>query len=589
MIATLAFFIVLHYRHRASREGRPFDLDGALVGADLGEEGENSDPLYRRRRHIVRRLFYQISFALFALVAVLSYFFPWTLLSLVVLIPLFMFGMQNALQRKRAVLRNFPLLGALRYFFELIRPEIQQYFVESDIDGQPVSREVRSVVYQRAKLQTDTLPFGTQRDVYQEGYEWIGHSLSPHHVDESSLRVLVGGPQCKKPYLASVFNISAMSYGALSRNAILALNGGAKLGGFYHNTGEGGISPHHLAEGGDLVWQIGTGYFGCRTSEGTFCPETFAGTARHESVKMVEIKLSQGAKPSHGGILPAAKITPEIVAIRKVKPGKDVVSPPAHSAFNSPKGLLEFVHRLRELSDGKPVGFKMCIGQPAEFVAICKAMIETGLTPDFITIDGGEGGTGAAPLEFSNSVGMPLEEGLTFVHDTLVGFDLRKNIRVICSGKVMTGFSLFSRMALGADMCNSARGMMLALGCIQARKCNTNHCPTGVATSNEELVYGLDPKDKKVRVFNYQRQTVKAFAELLGAAGLERTSQISRDHVHRRIAGNAVKTYAELFPPVARGAFTRGEIPAIYARAHAIASGESFLPRVSDNGRDVAA
>jgi glutamate synthase domain-containing protein 2 len=536
----------------------------------------------------VRRQFFVVSFVLFSIVAGFSLLTPWALLGYAVLVPLFGIGLQNIFQTKKAILRNFPLLGTFRYFFEMIRPEIQQYFIESETDGTPVAREIRSVVYQRAKKQTDSLPFGTQRNVYAEGYEWISHSLSPKHVDAPSLRITVGGPQCTKPYSASLFNISAMSYGALSKNAIRALNGGAKLGGFYHNTGEGGMSPHHLEPGGDIVWQVGTGYFGCRTDDGGFSPELFKERASLPNVKMIEIKLSQGAKPSHGGILPAAKITKEIMEIRKVKAGADVISPPAHKAFSTPDGLLKFVNQLRKLSDGKPVGFKLCVGQLSEFIAICKAMTETGIMPDFITVDGGEGGTGAAPLEFSNSVGAPLEEGLTFVHNVLTGFNLRQHIRVIASGKVMTGFSLFSRIALGADMCNSARGMMLALGCIQARKCNTNHCPTGVATSNEDLVYGLDPKDKQVRVANYQTHTLLAFAELLGATGLERPNQIKREFVNRRIALDVVKTYEDLFPSIKPGAFLRGEIPEIYRKHYDVASAYSFRPSTEETASRAA-
>lgn len=530
----------------------------------------------------MRRLFFILSGCVLALIGVASYFWIYSLFALVVVAPLVALGMQHAFQTKRAILRNFPILGLFRYGLEMIRPEIQQYFIESDIDGAPVNRETRSVVYQRAKQMTDTLPFGTQRNVYSEGYEWISHSLAPKHVDAKALRVVVGGPQCRQPYSAALFNISAMSYGALSKNAVQALNGGAQLGGFYHNTGEGGLSPHHLSGGGDLVWQIGTGYFGCRTADGDFAPDLFKERATHPNVKMIEIKLSQGAKPAHGGILPAAKITPEIVEIRKVQPGRDVVSPPAHRSFSTPKGLLEFVRQLRELSGGKPVGFKLCIGRPSEFVAICKAMIETGIMPDFITVDGGEGGTGAAPLEFSNSVGAPLEEGLSFVHDTLTGFDLRKHVRIIASGKVMTGFNLFSRMALGADLCNTARGMMLALGCIQALRCNTNHCPTGVATSNEELVYGLVPSDKKIRVANYQKHTVHAFAELVGAAGLSHPAEIERSHVNRRISGDSVRTYAELFPPVKPGSYLKGEVPEKYRNAVITASADEFKPRASE-------
>lgn len=523
----------------------------------------------------MRQLFFVGSLGILFLTAGVSYFWPPFLWSLCLWVPLIGWGLQNAFQKKRAILRNFPILGNVRFIFEKIRPEIQQYFIENDTDGAPIPRTIRSLVYQRAKQQTDSLPFGTQKNVYAEGYEWLNHSLSPKHVDPQSLRVMVGGPQCKKPYSASVFNISAMSYGALSKNAVAALNGGAQLGGFYHNTGEGGVSPYHLS-GGDLVWQIGTGYFGCRTGDGEFSPEIFQKMAVHENIKMIEIKLSQGAKPSHGGILPAAKITPEIMDIRKVGAGKDVVSPPAHKAFSNPTGLLHFVQQLRDLSGGKPVGFKLCVGQPHEFIAICKAMMETGIYPDFITVDGGEGGTGAAPLEFSDTVGAPLEEGLSFVHNILIGFDLRKHVKVIAAGKVMTAFHLFSRMALGADICNAARGMMLALGCIQARLCNTNHCPTGVATSDENLIHGLVPSDKKLRVHNYHRHTLQAFAELLGGAGLIRTSQISRHHVHRRVSHDKVKTYADLFPYMARGEFLKTHYTGPYQKHFEQADAHDF-------------
>lgn len=530
----------------------------------------------------MRKVFFIGSFVSLILIGASTWFWAWASLALIPVLPLVALGMRHAFQTKRAILRNYPILGLFRYSLESIRPEIQQYFIESDTDGAPIPREVRSVVYQRAKRQTDTLPFGTQRNVYGEGYEWLQHSLVPKKVDPASLKVIVGGPQCLQPYEASIFNISAMSYGALSKNAIQALNGGAKLGNFFHNTGEGGISPHHLSEDGDLVWQVGTGYFGCRTKEGDFCPEGFRERALQKSVKMIEIKLSQGAKPGHGGILPAAKITPEIMAIRKVLPGQDVISPPAHKMFSTPLELLHFVKQLRDLSGGKPVGFKLCLGRPHEFIAICKAMLECKIMPDFISVDGGEGGTGAAPLEFSNSVGTPLEEALTFVHEALIGYNLRQHIRVIASGKVMTGFHLYSRMALGADICNSARGMMLALGCIQARQCNTNKCPTGIATSNENLVAGLVPSDKRVRVYNYHRQTIHAFAELLGASGLTCTSQISRHSVHRRISGDSVKSYATLFPYIERGSFLTNEAPAAYKEFIQMASPYDFAPQIMD-------
>ncbi|MGE3756690.1 MAG: FMN-binding glutamate synthase family protein [Pseudobdellovibrionaceae bacterium] len=526
----------------------------------------------------MRRIFYALSAIVLAGIFGISFYSPWVLWSLVIAGPIIGLGLSHALQRKHSILRNFPLLGGVRYLLETIRPEIQQYFIESETDGQPIAREIRSVVYQRAKMETDTVPFGTQRDVYEKGYEWLNHSMTPKHVDPTFLRVSIGGPQCQKPYLASILNISAMSYGSLSTNAVLALNGGAQLGGFYHNTGEGGVSPHHFSEGGDIVWQIGTGYFGCRTPTGDFCADSFQKMASHDNIKMIEVKISQGAKPSHGGILPASKVTPEIAKIRNVELGKDVLSPPAHKAFSTPKGLLHFIHNLRKLSGGKPVGFKLCVGQPSEFISICKAMIETQIFPDFITVDGGEGGTGAAPLEFSNSVGAPLEEGLSFVHDVLIGFDIRKHIKIIASGKVLNGFNIFSRLALGADLCNSARGMLLSIGCIQARKCNTNKCPAGVATNDPELTYGLDPSIKKVRVFNFHKNTVKAFAELLGAAGMEHSSQISRHSVNRRVTPELVKTYGALFPYVQRGSFLKHDLPEIYRFDFDRATSSSFEP-----------
>lgn len=467
-----------------------------------------------------------------------------------ILIPVLALGFHNAFQERKAVLRNYPILGMLRYFFEEIRPEIQQYFVESDTDGSPFSREVRSVVYQRAKKVRDTVPFGTQRDLYAPGAEWAEHSLLPKHVNPKDLRVTIGNHQCRQPYSASIFNVSAMSYGSLSSNAIQALNGGAKLGGFYHNTGEGGVSPHHLAGGGDIVWQIGTGYFGCRNPDGTFSAERFRERAQNPSIKMIEIKLSQGAKPSHGGILPAAKVTAEIVAIRGVEMGKDVISPPAHSTFHDAAGLLDFVALLRDLSGGKPVGFKLCIGQPAEFVSIARTIQRKQIFPDFITVDGAEGGTGAAPLEFTNSLGVPWVDGLTLVRDTLDSMDLKKHITIITSGKVVTGFNLLKALALGADVANSARGMLLALGCIQARRCNSNHCPVGVATTDRELSRGLIVSDKRVRVANFQSQTVKAFAELLGACGLSHPSQLRRSNVFRRTEDGQIRSYEEIYPSI---------------------------------------
>lgn len=402
------------------------------------------------------------------LIAGIAFFFwpPfwWTLLFFG---PIILLGFYDMAQARHAIMRNFPIFGRGRYVMEELRPKLYQYFIESDIDGRPFSRIFRSVVYQRAKKQLDTSPFGTQLNVYEEGYEWMNHSiaaLDAHDLGHDP-RVMVGGPNCQQPYHASIFNVSAMSYGSLSKNAILALNGGAKIGNFAHNTGEGGISPYHIEPGGDLIYQVGTGYFGCRTKDGNFSPELFAERTAMPNVKMIELKLSQGAKPGHGGILPAKKNTPEISKIRNVEPFTAVLSPPYHKAFSTPIGLLELIKQMQELSGGKPVGFKLCIGSRSEFLGICKAMVQTGIYPDFISVDGGEGGTGAAPMEFSNSVGTPFKEGLAFAYDALVGFDLKKDIRILASGKILTGFHIFRALALGADACYSARAMMMALGC----------------------------------------------------------------------------------------------------------------------------
>jgi glutamate synthase domain-containing protein 2 len=508
----------------------------------------------------MRRVFLGVCASMLALVAATALVWPPALWSLVVIVPLMLRGVADMLQTRQAVRRNFPLIGHFRYLLEQIRPEINQYFIESNSDGRPFSRNDRSVVYQRAKGELDTLPFGTQRDVYAAGYEWINHSLAPVHPDPSSSRVLVGGPACTQPYSASILNVSAMSYGSLSRNAVLALNAGAKAGGFAHNTGEGGLSPYHLEPGGDLIWQIGTGYFSCRTPEGRFSLDEFARRATLPNVKMIEVKLSQGAKPGHGGILPAAKLTPEIVEIRGVVPGQDVVSPPAHSAFTTPIGLLHFLQQLREGSGGKPVGFKLCVGKRHEFFGIVKAMLETGIVPDFITVDGAEGGTGAAPMEFSDSVGTPLNEGLSFVHKALVGAGVRDQIRLIASGKVNTGFQIATKVALGADLCNAARAMMFALGCIQALRCNTNHCPTGVATQDPELVRGLHVGDKATRVARFQRETVKSFLEVLGAAGLQHPGELKPWYVMRRVNSGDVRSYHDIYPPIESGALLTSSV-----------------------------
>ena len=450
-------------------------------------------------------------------------------------------GVRDLRQTQRSVLRNYPVLGHMRYWLEFIRPEIRQYFIESDNEAAPFSRQQRSLVYQRAKGDPDKRPFGTQVDVHAEGHEWINHSLAPTTLDSHDFRVLIGGPNCLQPYSASVFNISAMSFGALSANAILALNGGAKKGGFMHDTGEGSISAYHRSHGGDLVWEIGSGYFGCRDAQGRFSEEKFVANATSPQVRLIEIKLSQGAKPGHGGVLPGPKVTPEIAETRGVAVGEDCVSPAAHTEFGTPVELLLFLSRLRRLSGGKPVGFKLCIGHPWEWFAICKAMLETGLTPDFIVVDGAEGGTGAAPLEFSDHVGAPLQEGLLLVHNTLVGLNLRDRIRLGASGKIVSAFDIARAMALGADWCNSARGFMFALGCIQAQHCHTGACPTGVATQDPQRQQALVVPDKIERVARYHRNTLHALQELVQAAGLHHPGEITAAHIVRRVANDQVR------------------------------------------------
>ncbi len=488
--------------------------------------------------------------------------------------PLMAIGFLDMFQERHAIRRNFPLIGNFRYLLELFRPEINQYFIESNTSGTPFNRLDRSLVYQRAKGELDTVPFGTQKNVYEVGYEWVTHSIMPVHVDPQQLRVVVGASRAK-PYSASIFNIGAMSFGSLSKNAVMALNQGAQIGGFAQNTGEGGLTPYHQ-QGGDLIWQIGTGYFGCRDYDGKFSSERFIEKATLPQVKMIELKISQGAKPGHGGILPAEKVTKEIAKIRGVEMGKSVISPPGHSAFSTPLELLTFIERLRELSGGKPVGFKICIGKPREFMAICKAMHQSGITPDFITVDGGEGGTGAAPLEFSNYVGSPLNEGLVIVHNSLVGFALRDKVRIISSGKINSGFGIIKHMVMGADLCYSSRGMMLSLGCIQALQCNTNHCPTGVATQNPSLVNGLVVSQKNKRVANFHKATVKSFAEILGAMGFLDPQKLRPRHLMRRISLSQVKDYSEIYPFIKEGDLLKNPVPQEFERAYQTSSAETF-------------
>ncbi|NUS60871.1 MAG: FMN-binding glutamate synthase family protein [Lysobacter sp.] len=455
-------------------------------------------------------------------------------------------GTVDLFQKKSTLRRNYPVLAHFRYGLESIGPEMRQYFIESDTAETPFSRQQRALVYQRSKSVRDTRPFGTLQDVYGVDYEWINHSLAPAFIEDADFRIDIG-PGCAKPYSASVFNISAMSWGALSSAAIRALNEGAKRGHFYHDTGEGSLSPYHLERGGDIVWEIGSGYFGCRDAEGKFDPEKFKASAAHEQVRMIEVKLSQGAKPGHGGVLPGAKVTEEVARVRGVTPGVDCVSPAQHSAFTTPVGLLEFVARLRELSGGKPTGFKLAIGHPWEWFGIAKAMQETGLLPDFIVVDGAEGGTGAAPAEFIDHVGVPMHEALMLVHNTLVGLDLRDKIRIGAAGRIVGAFDMAKTMAMGADWCNAGRGFMFALGCIQSLSCHTDRCPTGVATQDPKRFKSLDVEDKATRVHNFQQNTVHALRDLLCAAGLTHPSQLGPEHILRRVSPIEVRSLAAIY------------------------------------------
>lgn len=502
----------------------------------------------------MRKAFLIISITILSLTGILIYVnWKFTFL-LLIFIPLIMMGLYDMYQSKKTIRKNFPLLGRMRYLLESLGPEMRQYFIETDTDGKPFNRLQRSLVYQRSKKESDSMPFGTQLDVYEDGYEWINHSIRaiPFSQVNPNPRVRIGSSQCTQPYEASLFNISAMSFGSLSKNAILALNNGAKQSGFYHNTGEGGLSPYHL-QGGDVVWNIGTGYFSCRTDDGKFNYDEYVKRATLSNVKMIEIKFSQGAKPGHGGILPKEKVTDEIAAIRLVSKGKDILSPPTHSAFTNPLELMEFVQLLRKGSEGKPIGIKICIGNKSEFLSICKAMVETKTYLDFITVDGGEGGTGAAPQEYSDHVGMPLRDAIAFVYDALNGFGIKDQIKIIASGKVISGFDIVRTLSLGADLCNSARGMMFALGCIQALECHANTCPTGIATQNPDLAKGLVPEEKSIRVARFQHETVKSAMDLMASAGLAHPDDVTRDAVTTRIDRNKVETYAEIFPELATG------------------------------------
>jgi len=487
-------------------------------------------------------------------------------------------GIYDLVQTRHSILRNYPILGHLRFFFEEIRPEMRQYFFETDKDGSPFSRDKRAIVYQRAKKDLDKRPFGTQYDVYETGFEWLLHSIAARPVAEDSFRISIGGEGCKQPYSSSVLNISAMSYGSLSGNAVLALNKGARLGNFAHDTGEGGYTPYHAEHGGDIIWELGSGYFGARNPDGSFSPERFAEVASNPQIKMVELKLSQGAKPGHGGVLPAAKVTPEIARIRGIAEGVDCISPSSHSVFSTPIEMMQFITEMRRLSGGKPAGFKLCIGHPWEFLAIVKAMLETDIVPDFIVVDGKEGGTGAAPLEFMDHLGMPLRDGLAFVQSALVGAGLRERIRLGASGKIVTAFDMARAMALGADWCNAARGFMFAIGCIQAQTCHTGRCPTGVTSPDPLRSRAIVVPDKAERVANFHKETIGALAELIAAAGLDHPRDLTPRHIMRRAALDRVVSLGEMYRFLRPGELLTGTDHPQFRDAWAMARADGFAP-----------
>ncbi|KAF1691847.1 FMN-binding glutamate synthase family protein [Pseudoxanthomonas koreensis] len=496
---------------------------------------------------------------------------------------LVLLGSWDLLQTRTTLRRNYPILAHFRYGLESVGPEMRQYFIEGDTVEAPFSRQQRALVYRRAKNVMDVVPFGSLQDAYAVDYEWINHSLAPTSIAGHDFRVVVGEGRAQ-PYAASVFNISAMSFGALSANAVRALNEGARRGGFYHDTGEGSISPYHLESGGDLVWEIGSGYFGCRDAQGGFDPERFAAQATRPQVRMVEIKLSQGAKPGHGGVLPAAKVSAEIAATRGVPMGEDCISPARHSAFSTPLELLQFVATLRDLSGGKPVGFKLAIGHPWEWFGIAKAMqeragMEPDLLPDFIVVDGAEGGTGAAPAEFIDHIGVPMHEALLLVHNTLVGLGLRDRVKVAAAGKITSAFDIARTLAMGADWCNAARGYMFALGCIQSLSCHTDRCPTGIATQNPHRWKHLDPADKATRVYHFHDNTLQALHDLLCAAGLEHPSELGPEHILRRVSPVEIRSLASLYRYLRPGELL-DRIPdhAVFHDFWAEARSDAFLP-----------
>lgn len=514
-----------------------------------------------------------------ALVSVpLAFKYHWLWLPALIAVALALVGLRDLVQKEHAIRRNYPVIGHIRWFAELIRPELRQYLFEADEEAAPFSRSQRSLVYRRAKGIAGDQPFGTLLDVYREGYEFIGHSTRPSAAaDPASFRITIGNDQCRQPYSASVFNISAMSFGSLSANAIRALNTGARLGNFSHDTGEGSISRYHREGGGDIVWEIASGYFGCRDEHGSFDPDRFARQATEAQVKMIEIKLSQGAKPGHGGILPAPKVSPEIAETRGVPVGLDCISPPNHSAFSTPLEMMSFIAQLRTLSGGKPVGFKLCLGQPWEFMGIVKAMLESGVVPDFIVVDGAEGGTGAAPVEFSDHIGLPMREGLLFVHNVLIGAGLRTRVKIGVAGRIVSAFDIASALAIGADWTNAARGFMFALGCVQALSCNTNRCPTGVATQDAIRQRALVVPDKAQRVHLFHANTLKALSDMLAAAGLTHPSDLGPHHLVRRVSPTEIRLFSDLHVFLEPGELVSGSCEhAFYRRNWDAARADSF-------------
>ena len=528
-------------------------------------------------REIRMHVFYTVVGATVACMA-LGCWHRWAWWALLLLAPLVLVGIWDLTQTRHSLLRNYPLVGHLRFLIEGTGAELRQYIVESNTEGRPFNRDTRSLMYQRAKNVVDKKPFGTELDLYAETYGWLAHSMAPKAVDPDPVahfRVEVGGPDCGRPYSASVFNVSAMSFGSLSSPAIRALNRGAKRGGFAHNTGEGGFSAHHR-EGGDIIWQIGTGYFGCRAADGGFDEGLFSEQAAHDAVKMIEIKLSQGAKPGHGGILPGHKVTPEIAAARRIPAGRECVSPPFHRAFSTPLELCGFIGRLRELSDGKPVGIKLCLGRPEEFFGFIKAVLETRIAPDYIAVDGAEGGTGAAPIEFSDHIGTPAKDGLRFVRNVLVGAGLREEIRIAAAGKLVTAYELSLAHALGADFCYSARGFMFALGCIQAQACHTNRCPVGVATQDGWLQRALVVEDKAERVYHFHKNTVEAVAEVIAAAGLAHPGELRPRMLFQRASPTKVRSLAVLYDRFEPGQLLDGDAGETLQAYWDVSSAERF-------------